>query len=412
MSSLLIHSIKGLALAESEAPLIKRGLEMANLTLIEDAWVLCEDGLITSFGQMADCPDRADVSVDAKGRFLLPTWVDSHTHIVYAASREHEFVDRIKGHTYEEIALKGGGILNSAAKLRVCPESQLFDDAWQRLEEVIQSGTGAIEIKSGYGLSFESEMKMLRVIRQIKEKSPIPVKATFLGAHAIPPEFKHHRAGYVDEIVFKMLPYVAAEGLADYCDVFCDEGFFTVAETARILAAAGQLGLKGKIHANELANSGGVQVGIAHHALSVDHLERIEDAEITALLASQTIPVALPGTSFFLRIPYAPARKMIDAGLPMAIATDFNPGSTPSGNFPFLISLACIHMRMLPEEAIQAATINAAFAIQMSEQLGSITPGKQASFILSKPINSLAMIPYSYGTDLIDQVWIKGVRKK
>lgn len=409
MSSLLIRNIKSLVQA---SPTLVKGAAMAQLPLIENAFLLADAGRIQDIGPMARCPERADTIIDVTGRFVLPSWCDSHTHLVFAASREEEFVDRIKGLSYEEIAKRGGGILNSARKMQDAPEETLLEAAWQRLQEVIGLGTGAIEIKSGYGLTLESELKMLRVIQSLKKRSPIPIKATFLGAHAIPEAYKTNRTAYLDLIIEKMLPIVAEEHLAEYCDVFCDKGFFTVEETERILKAAWGFGLKPKIHANELDCSGGVQVGIANRAISVDHLERIGEAEIDALLQSDTLPTLLPSCAFFLGIPYAPARKMIDAGLPVVLATDYNPGSSPSGNMPFVVALACIQMKMLPEEAIHAATVNGAKAMELEQDYGSITVGKVANLCITKPMNSLAYLPYAFGSDLIEGIILNGnVRK-
>lgn len=357
---------------------------------------------------MEKCPERADKILDASGRMVLPSWCDSHTHIVFAATREEEFTDRIRGLTYEEIAKRGGGILNSAHRLQQTPEEVLFESAWHRLKEVIAFGTGAIEIKSGYGLTVESELKMLRVIRRLKTVSPIPVKATFLGAHAIPADYKHRRQEYVDLVVQQMLPKVAEEGLADYCDVFCDRGFFTPAETGRILQAGWKYGLKPKIHANELDYSGGVQAGVANHAISVDHLEYTGDEEIVALQKSHTLPTLLPSCAFFLGIPYAPARRMIDAGLPVVLASDYNPGSSPSGRMSFVVSLACIKMKMLAEEAINAATLNGARAMELETEYGSIFPGKKANLFITKPMSTLAQLPYFFGNDPVDTVILNG----
>ncbi|HRI59273.1 MAG TPA: imidazolonepropionase [Saprospiraceae bacterium] len=381
---------------------------MANLPIVNDAFLLIENERIAAFGPMKECPGRADRVLDATGRMVFPCWCDSHTHIVYAASREEEFTDRIRGLSYEEIARRGGGILNSARRLRETSEEALFESAWARLQEVIGYGTGAIEIKSGYGLSLESELKMLRVIRRLKAVSPIPVKATFLGAHAVPVEYKERRAAYIDLIVNEMLPQVAGEGLADYCDVFCDKGFFTPEETEQILQAGWRYGLKPKIHANELGYTGGVQAGVASKAISVDHLEYTGDAEIEALKHSDTFPTLLPSCAFFLGIPYAPARKMIDAGLPVVLATDYNPGSSPSGKMPFVLSLACIKMKMLPEEAIIAATINGACAMELGRNYGSIAVGKVANVFISTPIPSLAYLPYSFGSNLVESVLLQG----
>lgn len=381
---------------------------MAVLPVVHDAYLLLENDRIAAFGLMENCPERADKTLDASGRMVFPSWCDSHTHIVFAATREEEFTDRIRGLTYEEIARRGGGILNSAQRLQQTPEEVLFESAWQRLQEVIGYGTGAIEIKSGYGLTVESELKMLRVIRRLKSVSPVPIKATFLGAHAIPADYKHRRKEYVDLVIQQMLPKVAEAGLADYCDVFCDRGFFTVEETERILQAGWMYGLKPKIHANELDYSGGVQVGIANHAISVDHLEYTGDAEIAALQKGHTLPALLPSCAFFLGIPYPPARRMIDAGLPVVLASDYNPGSSPSGRMSFVVSLACIKMKMLPEEAINAATLNGARAMELEGEYGSICVGKKANLFITRPINALAQIPYSFGHDPVDTVVLNG----
>ena len=408
MPSLLIRNIKTLVQAGTQPRQVVKGADMAVLPVVNDAFLLIENERIVSFGHISQCPDRADQVLDASGRMVFPCWCDSHTHIIFAASREEEFVDRIRGLSYEEIARRGGGILNSARRLQEVSEDALFESAWGRLQEVIGYGTGAIEIKSGYGLSLESEMKMLRVIRRLKAASPIPVKATFLGAHAVPLEYKERRSAYIDLIIHKMLPQVAEEGLADYCDVFCDKGFFTPEETAQILQAGWRYGLKPKIHANELGYTGGVQAGVANKAISVDHLEYTGDAEIEALKQSDTLPTLLPSCAFFLGIPYAPARKMMDAGLPVVLATDYNPGSSPSGKMPFVLSLACIKMKMLPEEAINAATINGAFAMELASEYGSIAVGKVANVFISAPIPSLAYIPYAFGSNLVETVVLQG----
>ena len=408
MSSLLIRRIKTLVQAETTPRSIAKGADMAVLPVISNAFLLIEDGKIAAFGPMEGCPDRADRVIDADGKMVFPSWCDSHTHIVFAASREEEFVDRVKGLSYEEIARRGGGILNSARRLQQSSEDDLFESALERLHEVIGYGTGAIEIKSGYGLSLESELKMLRVIRRLKAVSPIPIKATFLGAHAVPAEYKERRNEYIDLIINQMLPAVAAENLAEYCDVFCDRGFYTVEETDRILKAAKTYGLKAKIHANELDYSGGVQVGVANGAISVDHLEYTGDAEIAALQGSDTLPTLLPSCAFFLGIPFGPARKMIDAGLPVVLATDYNPGSSPSGRMSFVVSLACIKMNMLPEEAVNAATLNGARAMELEADYGTIAVGKVANVFISKPIPSLAYLPYSFGSNLVDAVVLQG----
>ncbi len=408
MSSLLIRDIQTLVQAETTRRPLAAGADMADLPCLHDAYLLIENERIAAFGPMSECPDRADQTLDASGRLVFSSWCDSHTHIVYAASREEEFVDRLRGLSYEEIAERGGGILNSARKLQATSEDALYESARQRLHEVIGHGTGAIEIKSGYGLTVESELKMLRVVRRLRESSPIPIKATFLGAHAVPAEYKERRGEYIDLLINEMLPRVAAEGLADYCDVFCDRGFFTVEETDRILKAAWHYGLKPKIHANELDFSGGVQVGVANRAISVDHLERAGDAEISALLGSDTLPTLLPSCAFFLGIPYPAARKMIDAGLPVVLATDYNPGSSPSGKMPFVVSLACIKMKMLPEEAVNAATLNGAKAMELDADYGSIAVGKVANVFISSRIPSLAYLPYSFGSNLVSTVVLQG----
>ncbi|MBX2890326.1 MAG: imidazolonepropionase [Saprospiraceae bacterium] len=406
--SLLIRNIKTLVLAEQNPRRLVKGADMAALPLLHDAFLLIENGRIARFGPMPECPERAGQVLDARGRLVFPSWCDSHTHIVYAASREEEFVDRIRGLSYEEIAQRGGGILNSARRLQAAPEDDLFESALRRLHEVIGYGTGAIEIKSGYGLTVESELKMLRVIRRLKAVSPIPIKATFLGAHAVPLEYKERRQAYIDLIVNEMLPQVAAEGLADYCDVFCDKGFFSPAETDQILQAGWRYGLKPKIHANELGYTGGVEAGVANRAISVDHLEYTGDAEIEALKQGDTLPTLLPSCAFFLGIPYSPARKMIDAGLPVVLASDYNPGSSPSGKMSFVVSLACIKMKMLPEEAIHAATLNGARAMELETELGSIAVGKMANVFISAPISSLAVVPYSFGSNLVERVVLQG----
>ncbi len=408
MPSLLIRNIKTLVQAETSPRSVARGSDMAVLPVVHDAFLLLENDRIAAFGTMEKCPERADKTLDAAGRMVFPSWCDSHTHIVFAATREEEFTDRIRGMSYEEIAHRGGGILNSANRLQQMPEEELYESAWQRLREVIGFGTGAIEIKSGYGLTVESELKMLRVIQKMKSVSPIPIKATFLGAHAIPADYKHRRKEYVDLVVQQMMPKVAEAGLADYCDVFCDRGFFTVEETERILQAGWMYGLKPKIHANELDYSGGVQVGIANHAISVDHLEYTGDAEIAALQKGHTLPTLLPSCAFFLGIPYAPARQMIDAGLPVVLATDYNPGSSPSGRMSFVVSLACIKMKMLPEEAINAATLNGARAMELEADYGTIALGKKANLFITKPVGSLAQLPYSFGNDPVDTVILNG----
>lgn len=385
---------------------------MNDFACITEAWLLIEDEKIHDFGKMENIPkvDESMNVMDVNGKMVLPAFVDSHTHLVFAKSREEEFEMRISGKTYEEIAAAGGGILNSARRLQAMSEDELYDHAKERLNEVIGYGTGAIEIKSGYGLTVADELKMLHVIQRLKKISPIEIKATFLGAHAIPAEYKQNRNGYIDLVIDHMLPQVASENLADYCDVFCDQGFFTVEETDRILHAASKYGLKAKIHGNELGYTGGVQIAVQHKAISVDHLEYTGESEIECLASSSTMPVGLPNCSFFLGIPYAPARKMIDAGLPFCLASDYNPGSSPNGRMGFVVALACTQMKITPAEAFNAATINGACALELSETHGSITKGKVANLIITKPIPSLAYIPYSFGVDLTDQVLINGER--
>lgn len=408
MSSTLITNIKSIVGIQTQSHNFKKGKEMNQVSTLENGFILIENDIIADFGPMSHVPDRADNTIDSSDRLVMPSWCDSHTHIVYATGREGEYVDRLRGVSYEEIAKKGGGILNSANKLQATSENNLYLSAKVRLDEVISMGTGAIEIKSGYGLTLESELKMLRVIRRLKENSSANIKASFLGAHAIPVIYKDNRKTYIDIIINDMLPQVAQEGLADYCDVFCDKGFYTVEETDRILKAASSYGLKAKIHANELAISGGVQVGIANNAISVDHLEAIGDEEIQALKNTYTIPTVLPSCSFFLNIHYAPARKMIDEGLGIAIATDYNPGSSPSGNIPLLMSFACNNMRILPNEAFNAVTINGACALELGASHGSIAKGKMANLILTHVIPSLDYMVYSFGTNHVDKVLLRG----
>lgn len=411
MSTLLLHHIHSLAgIIPDPSVRIKSGKEMQEFSQLEDSWLTAKDGIISGYGTMDTCPptEAFDVVHDLTGRYVLPAYVDSHTHLVYARSREEEFVMRIRGKSYEEIAAAGGGILNSAARLRNMSEDELFAAAKIRLESVIRTGTGAIEIKSGYGLTTSDEIKMLRVIRRLKAISPIPVKATFLGAHAIPLEHKSDRRGYIREIIDVMLPQIAAEDLAVYCDVFCDNGFYTPEETDEILQAAARYALKPKIHGNELGFTGGVQAAVRNHAISVDHLEYTGPEEIAELLRSSTIPVGLPNCSFFLGIPYAPGRAIIDAGLPFCIASDYNPGSSPNGRMSLVVALACINMKITPEEALNASTINGAAALELSHETGSITIGKRANLIITKPIPSLAYIPYHFGDDPVDQVIING----
>lgn len=408
---LLVTNIDILAGIGHDGKRCLKGNEMARIDTIEHAYLYVEDGRIASYGKRSDMPqiDSDTTVVDAEGGAVLPSFCDSHTHIVYAGSREGEFVDKIRGLSYAEIAKRGGGILNSADRLHELSEDELYTQAMKRVDEVIRKGTGAIEIKSGYGLNLEDELKMLRVIRRIKETSPVKVVANFLGAHAVGRAFAGRQKEYVDHVINDMLPAVAKENLADFIDVFCDEGFFTPDETRRILKAGAKYGLRGKIHAEELAVSGGVDVAVECDALSVDHLEAMDDHDIELLKNTNTIPTALPGTSFFLNMPFAPARKMIQAGLPMAIASDYNPGSTPSGDMKFAVSLACIKMRLMPAEAINAATLNSACAMGLSEDYGSITKGKVANFYITDPIPSIDFIPYAYTTPIIRRIFLKGV---
>lgn len=405
----LISNIKTLLLGTETTPAFAKGKAMQNLPQLNNAYVLIEDERILDWGAMDNLPEQSvDKTIDATGAYVLPTWCDSHTHLVFAATREGEFIDKIQGVSYQEIAEKGGGILNSAKRLQNTSEDALLESAYQRLLEVQGFGTGAIEIKSGYGLTVEAELKMLRVIQRLKQKTKIPIKATFLGAHALPNEYKNNRAGYVQLIIDEMLPQIAAEGLADYIDVFCEKVAFSVAETEQLMAAGAKYGLKAKIHTNQFNCMGGIQAAVAHQAVSVDHLEVINEEEIACLLNSNTIPTLLPSAPFFLNDPYQEARKMIDAGLGVALATDYNPGSTPSGKVPFLLSLACVKMKMLPEEAIIAATLNGAYAMEEENNLGSISKGKLANLIITKPMDSIAYMPYAFGSNWIDKVMIAG----
>ncbi len=407
---LLVKNIATLAGIDRQGLLRRQGQQMRELNCINDAYLLVEDGVIADFGCEADLvmPDGEVTVIDAEGGTVLPSWCDSHTHIVYAGSREQEFVDKINGLSYAEIARRGGGILNSADRLHAMSEDELYEQAMQRVREVIAKGTGAIEIKSGYGLNTEDELKMLRVIRRIQQSTRLRVVSTFLGAHAVGRAYAGRQAEYVDMLINEMLPAVAQDHLADYVDVFCDEGFFTPDETSRILEKALDYGMRGKIHGQELADSGGVEVAVKHCALSVDHLESMTDRDIELLRGSDTMPTALPGTSFFLNMPFAPARKMIEAGLGVAIASDYNPGSTPSGDMKFAVSLACIKMRLQPAEAINAATINSAYAMGVSDSYGSIAPGKVANFFITRPIASVDFIPYAYTTPIIARTFLAG----
>lgn len=410
MTKTLVYNVATLAGIDREGRLRLKGKEMACFESINNAYLLIEDGKIAAFGPMSEMPQVAsDVErIDAKGGTIMPSFCDSHTHLVNAGSREQEFVDKINGLSYAEIARRGGGILNSADRLHEMSEDELYEQSMMRVREVIAKGTGCLEIKSGYGLTTEDELKMLRVIRRIKQSSPIKVVSTFLGAHAVGRAYAGRQSDYVDLVVNEMIPAVAAEQLADYVDVFCDEGFFTPQETARILDAGAKYGMRGKIHGQELAPSGGVEVAVKHGALSVDHLESMTDEDIEMMRDSDTSPTALPGTSFFLNMPFAPARKMIEAGLGVSIASDYNPGSTPSGDMKFVVSLACIKMRLQPAEAFNAATINGAYAMGLSKDYGSIAVGKVANFYITRPIPSLDFIPYAYTTPIIEAVYLNG----
>jgi imidazolonepropionase len=411
--SLLFTNIKTLYGIQSAESAVLKGSEMSEVGQINNAWLSIHDGLISGFGEMQSMATHIDESnfkevISVNDQLILPSWCDSHTHIVFAGSREDEFVSRIKGVSYETIAKNGGGILNSAKKLNDTSEDDLFKSASARLHSLIKMGTGAIEIKSGYGLSLAGEIKMLRVIKRLKESFEIPIKSTFLGAHAFPAEFKNNQQAYIELIINEMLPAIQKENLADYIDVFCENGFFNAEQTAEILSAGKKHGLKAKIHANQLNYSGGIQVGVANNAISVDHLECVGDAEIDALKNSNTIGTILPSAAFFLGISYQPARKMIDEGIAIALASDFNPGSSPSGNMSFVFALACTQLKMTPEEAFNAITHNGAHAMEIGNEIGSITIGKKANIILTKKIPSLAFIPYSFGSNLIDQVFING----
>jgi imidazolonepropionase len=411
---ILIRNIKGLVQVEDDPKVMICGKDMAVLNVISDTYLFLENGFISDFGMMSGL-NMADIQrfnitdeIDASGKFVFPSFCDSHTHLVYAGSREAEFTDKIRGLSYEEIAKRGGGILNSAKKLHDTLEDNLFEQSMVRINEIISLGTGAVEIKSGYGLNLEDELKMLRVIKRIKETAPLEVKATFLGAHTVPEEFWNRRSKYVDLIINEMIPMVVSEQLADYIDVFCDRGFFSPEDTERILMAGIKYGLTAKIHANEFDYSGGIQTGTKYNALSVDHLERTGDTEIEALKGTETMPTLLPGSALFLGLPDPPARKMIDAGLPLALASDYNPGSSPSGNMKLVMSLGCIRLKMLPEEVINAVTINSAYAMGLSETHGSIAKGKVANLFITKEIPSYQFVPYAFGSNLIDTIILKG----
>lgn len=407
---LLIKNIKSLINVEEDPVKWAAGKDMQKLNTVENAYLLIDNEKIADFGKMSDLKleNFKGESIDATGKMVFPSFCDSHTHLVYAGSREIEYGDKIRGLSYEEIAKRGGGILNSAKLLHNTSEDSLYEQALQRINEIIGFGTGAVEIKSGYGLTVEDELKMLRVIKRLKETTPITIKSTFLGAHAVPAEYKGKQDEYVDLVINEMIPQVASEDLADYIDVFCDKGFFTVEQTDRILMAGIKYGLRAKIHANELDYSGGIQVGVKYNALSVDHLEFTGDDEIKALLESETMPTLLPGAAFFLGMIDPPVRKMIDAGLPIALASDYNPGSSPSGNMKFIMSLGTIKLRMLPEEVINACTINGAYAMGLHESLGNIAKGKVANVFITKEIPTYDYMPYAYTSNLIDQVILNG----
>ncbi|HZB14141.1 MAG TPA: imidazolonepropionase [Chryseolinea sp.] len=410
MRATLFKNIGQLVNVREKAELL-RGKALAQLPIIKDAWLLVEGDRIIEYGHASSMPQSLSTTkdiVDLTGRMMLPAWCDSHTHLVFAASREDEFVDKIKGLTYTEIAAKGGGILNSAAKLKDVTEDQLFNMAWKRLEQISKMGTGAVEIKSGYGLSTDGELKMLRVIKRLKQKSSLLIKSTFLGAHTYPPQFKNDHQGYIRLLVEEMLPQIAREQLADYVDVFCEKDFFSPEETIQICEAARPYGLKAKLHANQLHCSGGVEAGVFLNALSVDHLESMDDKAIHSLGESATIGTMLPTAAFFLRMQYPPARKLIEAGAAVALASDFNPGSSPSGNMNLVVAMACIQMKMLPEEAVNAATINGAYAMELQNEVGSIQRGKKANLIITTPVESIAYLPYSFGENWIDRVMLNG----
>ncbi|HLW15382.1 MAG TPA: imidazolonepropionase [Flavobacteriaceae bacterium] len=407
--SILLTNIKQLLQVRDDAPTYLSGKEMKNLPILENAWVWLENDTIKDYGTMDALPEiKASETIDCTGRVVMPSWVDSHSHLVFAGTREQEFVDRINGLSYQEIAERGGGILNSAKRVQEATEEELYKQSAKRLEELIQLGTGAIEIKSGYGLTTDAEMKMLRVAKQLGENYPVTIKTTFLGAHAVPATYKDDKAGYMKLIIDEMLPKIEEEGLADYVDIFCEKGFFSVEDTEQLLEAAKEYNLTPKIHVNQFNAIGGIPVAVKHNALSVDHLEVITDEDIEALRGSGTMPVALPTCSFFISIPYANGRKIIDAGLPLAIASDLNPGTTPSGNMNFVMATACIKLRLTPEEAINAATINGAYAMGVLETHGSITKGKKASLIITKEMSSYNYMPYAFGSNLVDKVILNG----
>ncbi len=407
MTELLIKNTTLVQIREQTTTILK-GKTLKELPVLENAWIRCQGDRILDFDTMDNCPSGQGQVVDAKGRYVFPSWCDSHTHLVFAAYREQEFVQRISGMSYAEIAASGGGILNSARRLRAMSEDELFRAAHKRLKQLIARGTGAIEIKSGYGLSVVGELKMLRVIKRLKAASPIPIKASFLGAHALPAAFKEDREGYMDLLIDKLLPVIAEEELADYVDIFCEKGFFSVGEAVRMMEAGNKYGLSAKIHTNQFNSMGGIEAAIAHNAISVDHLEVVNEAEISALVNSKVIPTLLPSAPFFLQDHYPPARQLVDAGLPVTLASDFNPGTSPSGKMAFVVALACIKLKMLPSEAINAATLNGAAAMELENDYGSITKGKKANLFITKPIPSIAYIPYGFTEEIVDEVIING----
>ncbi len=405
----LIKNIKELVQVERQPKLRVCGKDMAQMETVKNAYLIVEDDKISAFGPMSELKEQSfDKEVDATGRMVFPSFCDSHTHLVYAGSREIEYIDKIRGLSYDEIAKRGGGILNSAKRVQEASEQQLYDDAMARLEQIIRFGTGAVEIKSGYGMTPEAELKMLRVIRRLKENSPLTIKSTLLGAHGIPMEYRGHQEKFVDLVIDQMIPQAAAEGLADYIDVFCDAGFFTVEDTERMLEAGARYGMRPKIHANEMACSGGIQCAVKYNALSCDHLEYTGEEEIQCLLSSETMPTVLPGAAFFLNMQHAPVRRMMEAGLPVAMASDYNPGSSPSGNMQLIVSFACVNYRMLPEEAINATTINSGYAMGVSDVLGSIAVGKRANFYITTPIPTYEYLPYAYGENKVARTFLNG----
>lgn len=405
----LIKNIKELVQVERQPKLRVCGKDMSQMETVKNAYLIVEDDKIAAFGPMSELKEQSfDKEVDATGRMVFPSFCDSHTHLVYAGSREIEYIDKIRGLSYDEIAKRGGGILNSAKRVQEASEQQLYDDAMARLEQIIRFGTGAVEIKSGYGMTPEAELKMLRVIRRLKENSPLTIKSTLLGAHGIPMEYRGRQEKFVDLVIDQMIPQAAAEGLADYIDVFCDAGFFTVEDTERMLEAGARYGMRPKIHANEMACSGGIQCAVKYNALSCDHLEYTGEEEIQCLLSSETMPTVLPGAAFFLNMQHAPVRRMMEAGLPVAMASDYNPGSSPSGNMQLIVSFACVNYRMLPEEAINATTINSGYAMGVSDVLGSIAVGKRANFYITTPIPTYEYLPYAYGENKVARTFLNG----